>query len=71
MADGVTCSACGTANEAGRTFCGERLLSDDRLDEAEPLLVEVSEIFERLQATPWLERLAAVEGASAQPAASG
>jgi class 3 adenylate cyclase/predicted ATPase len=34
----------------------EWLLSQGRFDEAEPLLTEAREIFERLEATPWLER---------------
>ncbi|HYV02597.1 MAG TPA: hypothetical protein VEM93_09750 [Actinomycetota bacterium] len=35
----------------------EWLGSQQRLDEAEPLLAEAGEVFERLQAKPWLERL--------------
>jgi tetratricopeptide (TPR) repeat protein len=78
-ADGAFASAESRFDELGMVFWravtqlehGEWLLSGDRPDEAEPLLTEAREIFERLQATPWLERLAAVEGASAQPAASG
>jgi hypothetical protein len=36
----------------------EWLISQERADEAETLLDEARETFERLQATPWLERLA-------------
>ncbi|HEU0246689.1 MAG TPA: AAA family ATPase [Gaiellaceae bacterium] len=44
---------------------GEWLVSRGRQDEAEPLLAEAREIFERLQARPWLERLDAVAAPSA------
>ena len=37
---------------------GEWLAGQSRADEAEPLLAEARETFERLQATPWLERAA-------------
>jgi class 3 adenylate cyclase len=36
---------------------GEWLTGQGRAEEAEPLLSEAREIFERLEATPWLERL--------------
>ena len=36
---------------------GEWLAAHERLDHAQPLLEEAREIFERLQAAPWLERL--------------
>ena len=36
----------------------ESLIGEGRADEAEPLLAEAREIFERLKATPWLERAA-------------
>jgi hypothetical protein len=36
---------------------GEQLVSEDRRDEAEPLLAEAREIFEYLGAQPWLDRL--------------
>jgi tetratricopeptide (TPR) repeat protein len=39
---------------------GEWLVSQGRADEAEPLLAEPREIFERLEAKPWLERIEAV-----------
>jgi tetratricopeptide (TPR) repeat protein len=39
----------------------ERLTADGRAAEAEPLLTEASSAFERLRATPWLERLRHVE----------
>jgi class 3 adenylate cyclase/predicted ATPase len=38
---------------------GEWLVAHDRVDDAEPLLAEAREIFERLEARPWLERTAA------------
>ena len=37
---------------------GEWLVEKDRSEEAEPLLGEAREIFEQLEAKPWLERLA-------------
>jgi class 3 adenylate cyclase/predicted ATPase len=37
---------------------GEWLVGEDRAAEAEPLLAEAREIFERLEATPWVERAA-------------
>ena len=36
---------------------GEVLVAEGRADEAAPLLAEAREIFDRLQARPWLERL--------------
>ncbi len=45
---------------------GEWLVSEDRASEAEPILTEARETFERLQAKPWLER---VEAAEARPRA--
>jgi predicted ATPase/class 3 adenylate cyclase len=39
----------------------ELLLSQSRTAEAEPLLAEAREIFERLGAKPWLERIAEIE----------
>jgi tetratricopeptide (TPR) repeat protein len=39
----------------------EWLVSQERGEEAEPLLAEAREIFERLEAKPWLERLDAVQ----------
>jgi hypothetical protein len=50
----VTCLACGTDNEPGRKFYGE--------------LAEARDVFERLRATPRLERVDALESHSAQPA---
>jgi class 3 adenylate cyclase/predicted ATPase len=38
---------------------GEWLVAHDRVDDAEPLLAEAREIFERVEARPWLERTAA------------
>jgi hypothetical protein len=37
----------------------EWLVGQDRGDEADPLLAEARQTFEQLQATPWLERVAA------------
>ena len=37
---------------------GEWLAGEGRVEEAEPLLAEAREIFERLEAAPWLERVA-------------
>jgi tetratricopeptide (TPR) repeat protein len=46
----------------------EWLVAQGRADEAEPLLAEAREIFERLEAKPWLERLSRVaQGAAAAP----
>ena len=36
-------------------------MAEARRDEAEPLLAEAREIFERLEAKPWLDRLEAVQ----------
>ena len=46
----------------------EWLTARDRAAEAEPLLTEAREIFERLEATPWLERAQKVGGAAKIPA---
>ena len=43
---------------------GEWLAGDRRRDEAEPLLAEAREIFERLRAAPWLERVDAASSRS-------
>jgi predicted ATPase len=40
----------------------EWLTAQGRADEAAPLLAEAGEIFERLEAGPWLERLRSVDG---------
>jgi predicted ATPase/class 3 adenylate cyclase len=40
---------------------GQRLDSEDRSEEARPLLAEARDIFERLRATPWLERVRPVD----------
>jgi tetratricopeptide (TPR) repeat protein len=45
---------------------GEWLIAEDRVAEAEPLLAEARETFERLGAAPWLARL---ESAEARPRA--
>jgi hypothetical protein len=49
--------------EAGVTLLelGEWLAEQGRYEEAAPALAEAREIFERLKARPWLERLAQVE----------
>jgi tetratricopeptide (TPR) repeat protein len=44
---------------AVQTERAERLLADGRRDEADPLLAEAREVFARLRATPWLERVGA------------
>jgi class 3 adenylate cyclase/tetratricopeptide (TPR) repeat protein len=46
----------------------ELLVDHDRSAEAEPLLAEAREIFERLGATPWLKRLEKVRGPAQVPA---
>lgn len=64
-ADGRFKAAAGLFREIGTPFflaCtllehGERLVSGGRSNEAKPLLDEAREIFDRLEATPWLERL--------------
>jgi class 3 adenylate cyclase/tetratricopeptide (TPR) repeat protein len=48
---------------------GEWLAEQGRSEEAEPLLVEAREIFERLEATPWLERVDAAIPSKARIAA--
>jgi len=45
---------------------GEWLIARGRADEAEPLLDEARETFERLEATPWLERLERGEAGRAE-----
>jgi class 3 adenylate cyclase/tetratricopeptide (TPR) repeat protein len=47
---------------------GEWLGLHGRANEAEPLLSEAREIFERLEATPWLERVDSVSGRQQVPA---
>jgi class 3 adenylate cyclase/tetratricopeptide (TPR) repeat protein len=51
----------------------EWLAANGRLEDAEPLLAEARETFERLGATPWLERAARVvsAGRPAEPVAEG
>jgi hypothetical protein len=44
----------------------EWLVDQGRADEAEPLLAEAREIFDRLEATPWIERAAAIASPTAQ-----
>jgi class 3 adenylate cyclase/predicted ATPase len=48
---------------------GEWLLAQGRGGEAEPLLAHAREVFERLEAAPWLERLNAAAMSLAVPAA--
>ncbi len=63
-------AAAGTFRELGAPFWlaitllehAEWLGSADRADEGGPFLAEAREIFERLEAAPWLERLAAAQG---------
>ena len=43
---------------------GEWLATQERIEEAEPLLAEAREMFERLEAKPWLERAARATGVS-------
>jgi hypothetical protein len=47
----------------------ESLTSQDRAGEAAPLLAEARQTFERLGATPWLERAARAAPASSEPGA--
>jgi hypothetical protein len=46
---------------------GEWLVGQARADEAEPLLAEAGEIFERLEARPWLERVTQASRGGRQP----
>ena len=46
---------------------GEWLVRQGRFDETEPLLAEAQETFERLEATPWLERALAVRPPVQEP----
>jgi tetratricopeptide (TPR) repeat protein len=70
-------TAAGIFREHGLTFPmavtelehGEWLVAQGRGDEAEQLLAEAREIFERLEATPWLERAGVVEPAPAEVSA--
>jgi len=52
---------------------GELLVEAGRLDDAGPLLAEAQQTFERLAATPWLERAAraVTPGREAEPVAGG
>lgn len=58
MAESLTCPACGSENEPGRTQLeqAEWPVSQSRAEDAAPLVDEARETFERLRATPWLER---------------
>jgi hypothetical protein len=46
------------------------LIGAGRTDEAAPLLAEAREVFDRLQASVWLERLGTLETSEATAAAS-
>ena len=46
---------------------GEWLVRQGRSDEAEPLLAEAQETFQRLEATPWLERALAIRPPVEEP----
>ena len=46
---------------------GEWLADRGRVDDAEPMLREAGEIFEQLQAAPWIERLANGAGDRVSP----
>jgi tetratricopeptide (TPR) repeat protein len=50
---------------------GEWLVGQDRKGDAERLVAEAREIFERLGATPWVERTAAALPTGARPVAAG
>ena len=50
---------------------GEWLVGRGRPSEAERLLAEAGEIFERLEATPWLERTARLASAGREPVTAG
>jgi len=45
----------------------EQLFGQGQPSQAEPLLAEAGEIFERLQARPWLERTAQLASAGREP----
>ena len=47
---------------------GEWLVGAGRAYDAKPLVDEAGEIFERLEAAPWLERVDRVVGATAEAA---
>jgi class 3 adenylate cyclase/tetratricopeptide (TPR) repeat protein len=50
---------------------GEWLIGQDRAGEAKPLLGEAREVFERLHAQPWLDRLDRLDGVEAVEAVDG
>jgi predicted ATPase/class 3 adenylate cyclase len=72
-------SAAALFRDIGVMFClavtlleqSEWLAQHGRTEEAEPLLGEAREIFERLKARPWLERLGRMGQTAPQPVASG
>jgi hypothetical protein len=47
---------------------GEWLTGQGRLNDAQPLVNEAAEIFQRLKATPWLERTARARSGLEAPA---
>ena len=64
------CSAswrCSSTSESQQLEHGEWLAAQGRAEEAEPLFAEAREIFERLEAKPWLERVEAVAPLVATP----
>jgi class 3 adenylate cyclase/tetratricopeptide (TPR) repeat protein len=69
-AEAAFAAAIGTMHEIGVSFWlavaklehGEWLTAQGRAGEAEPLLDEARETFERLEATPWLERAVQASG---------
>jgi hypothetical protein len=46
---------------------GEWHLAQDRRQDSEPLLVEAREVFERLDAKPWLERMGQIALVEPEP----
>ena len=74
-ADGRFKSATGLFREIGAPFyqaCtmlehAEWLTANGRMDDAAPLLTEARETFERLGASPWLERLDAAAPCRVRP----
>lgn len=72
----AVCVACGAENREHSLIFdlavtelehGEWLVRQGRSDETEPLLAEAQETFERLEATPWLERALAVRPPVQEP----
>lgn len=65
---------CGTENEADRKFAvtelehTEWLVAQRRGGEAEAVLTEAREVFERLEAKPWLDRVEPIGRVAQAPA---